>query len=115
MPHHMTFWDFIVTEARGKSGPLFQFNVDVHARTYVEKDGKQVLQEAVESHPGKVVERIWYERNKMNFPCSRWENFNPDKKWDTYSTGESGIVVDDKGRDIKFKPGMSPAELATTK
>lgn len=27
LPHHQTFYDFIVTKARGKSGPLFQFDV----------------------------------------------------------------------------------------
>lgn len=26
-----------------------------------------------ESHPGKIVERRWYERNKHIFPASRWE------------------------------------------
>lgn len=27
LPHHYTFYDFIVTKARGKSGPLFSFDV----------------------------------------------------------------------------------------
>ena len=27
IPHHYTFYDFIVTKARGKSGPLFTFDV----------------------------------------------------------------------------------------
>ncbi len=26
-----------------------------------------------QSHPGKIVERHWYERNKHIFPASRWE------------------------------------------
>jgi protein FAM50 len=30
-----------------------------------------------ESHPGKVVERRWYERNKHIFPASRWEIYDP--------------------------------------
>ena len=65
---HYTFYDFIVNKARGKSGPLFNFDVhdDVRllADASIEKD---------ESHAGKVVERSWYQRNKHIFPASRWE------------------------------------------
>ena len=65
---HYTFYDFIVNKARGKSGPLFNFDVhdDIRllADASVEKD---------ESHAGKVVERSWYQRNKHIFPASRWE------------------------------------------
>lgn len=57
-----------MNKARGKSGPLFNFDVhdDVRllADATVEKD---------ESHAGKVVERSWYQRNKHIFPASRWE------------------------------------------
>lgn len=31
-----------------------------------------------QSHAGKVVERSWYNRSKLTFPASRWENFSPD-------------------------------------
>ena len=65
---HHTFYDFIINKARGKSGPLFNFDVhdDVRllADATLEKD---------ESHAGKVVERSWYQRNKHIFPASRWE------------------------------------------
>jgi protein FAM50 len=30
-----------------------------------------------ESHPGKVCERRWYEKNKHIFPASRWEIYDP--------------------------------------
>jgi protein FAM50 len=30
-----------------------------------------------ESHPGKVVQRKWYDRNKHIFPASRWEIYDP--------------------------------------
>jgi len=57
-----------MSKARGKSGPLFNFDVhdDVRllADATVEKD---------ESHAGKVVERSWYNRSKHIFPASRWE------------------------------------------
>lgn len=66
IPHHFSFYDFIVSKARGKSGPLFNFDVHDDVRLLsdatVEKD---------ESHAGKVVERTWYNRNKHIFPASR--------------------------------------------
>ncbi|RMX67170.1 hypothetical protein DD238_002384 [Peronospora effusa] len=72
IPHHYSFYDLIVTKARGKSGPLFHFDVHDDVRLLqdrrVEKD---------ESHPGKVVDRHWYEKNKHIFPASRWEVYDP--------------------------------------
>ncbi|KAM9326430.1 protein FAM50A [Gastrophryne carolinensis] len=80
IPHHSSFYDFIVTKARGKSGPLFNFDVHEDVRLLsdatVEKD---------ESHAGKVVLRNWYEKNKHIFPASRWEPYDPEKKWDKYT------------------------------
>lgn len=80
IPQHHTFYDFIVNKARGKSGPLFNFDVhdDVRllADATVEKD---------ESHAGKVVERSWYQRNKHIFPASRWEVFDPEKSYGKYT------------------------------
>lgn len=77
---HYTFYDFIVTKARGKSGPLFNFDVHEDVRLVsdasVEKD---------ESHAGKVCLRSWYERNKHIFPASRWEPYDPEKRWDSYT------------------------------
>jgi len=74
IPHHNTFYDFIVSRAMGKTGPLFAFNAyeDVRLRhdAAIEKD---------ESHAGKVVLRGWYERNKHIFPASRWEPYDPTK------------------------------------
>ncbi|KAJ1627712.1 XAP5, circadian clock regulator-domain-containing protein [Pavlovales sp. CCMP2436] len=91
MPQHLTFYDLIVSKARGKSGPLFQFDVHEDIRlqgnAQVEKD---------ETHAGKVVEKRWYEHNKEKFPASRWEVFDATKKFDSYSVhgGESyGIGV----------------------
>ncbi|KAH8116855.1 XAP5-domain-containing protein [Phellopilus nigrolimitatus] len=80
IPHHHTFYDFIINKARGKSGPLFNFDVhdDIRllADATVEKD---------ESHAGKVVERSWYQRNKHIFPASRWEVFDPEKNYGKYT------------------------------
>ena len=38
-----------------------------------------------ESHPGKVVERRWYDRNKHIFPASRWEIYDPSVTFDKYT------------------------------
>jgi protein FAM50 len=84
VPSDMTFYDLIVTKARGKSGPLFHFDVHDDVRTgaidsRIEKD---------ESHPGKVVERRWYERNKHIFPASRWEMYDPAADYGSYTIGD---------------------------
>lgn len=83
IPHHYTFYDFIVTKARGKSGPLFSFDVHEDVRLVadasVEKD---------ESHAGKVLLRRWYERNKHIFPASRWEPYDPTRSYDKYTISD---------------------------
>ena len=65
---HYTFYDFIINKARGKSGPLFNFDVHDDIRLLAD-----ATKEKDESHAGKVVERSWYQRNKHIFPASRWE------------------------------------------
>ena len=54
LPQTNTFYDFIVTKARGKSGPLFSFDVQEDIRLV--SDGT----ERRETHAGKVVLRGWY-------------------------------------------------------
>ncbi|GLT42891.1 hypothetical protein SLA2020_168690 [Shorea laevis] len=80
IPHQHSFYELIVNKARGKSGPLFHFDVHEDVRTIadarIEKD---------EPHAGKVVERHWYEKNKHIFPASRWEIYDPTKKWERYT------------------------------
>lgn len=84
IPQHYMFYDFIINKARGKSGPLFSFDVHEDVRMIsdasVEKD---------ESHAGKVVLRTWYERNKHIFPASRWEPYDPEKKWEKYTISDA--------------------------
>lgn len=87
IPHHYTFYDFIVTKARGKSGPLFNF--DVHDDIRIVNDATV---EKDESHAGKICLRSWYERNKHIFPASRWEPYNPEKKWDKYTVSDKEAV-----------------------
>jgi len=80
IPHHYTFYDLIATKARGKSGPLFHFDVHDDVRLVsdatIEKD---------ESHAGKIVNRGWYERNQHIFPANRWEVYDPSKKYEKYT------------------------------
>ena len=84
LPLNLTFHELIVTRARGKSGPLFHFDVhdDVRLRmdARVEKD---------ESHAGKVVERRWYSRHNHIFPYSRWELYDPEKTFERYTVRDS--------------------------
>ncbi|ELR20765.1 uncharacterized protein ACA1_055310 [Acanthamoeba castellanii str. Neff] len=80
IPHDYTFYDLIVTKAKGKSGPLW--NWDVHDDIRMLADATK---EKDESHAAKVVERRWYERNKHIFPASRWEVYDPNVKRDRYT------------------------------
>lgn len=83
IPHHYTFYDFIVAKVRGKSGPLFNF--DVHDDIRLVSDATV---ERDESHAGKVLLRSWYERNKHIFPASRWEPYDPTRNYDKYTIGD---------------------------
>lgn len=87
IPQHYSFYDFIVTKARGKSGPLFSFDVRDDVR--MTNDAKV---EKEESHAGKVCLRSWYERNKHIFPASRWEPYDPEKKWDNYTISDKNAA-----------------------
>ncbi|KAJ1800763.1 hypothetical protein LPJ59_000845, partial [Coemansia sp. RSA 2399] len=84
IPHHYTFYDFIINKTRGKSGPLFSF--DVHDDVRLTHD---VRIEKDDSHAGKVCERSWYERNKHIFPANRWEVFDPEKSYGSYTIKDS--------------------------
>ena len=92
LPHNTTFYELIVGKARGKSGPLFNFDVHDDVRvgpldTRVEKD---------ESHAGKVMEKRLYERNKDKFPYSRFEVYDSTKSYDTYTVHGSETF----GKDV---------------
>ncbi|KIY72102.1 XAP5-domain-containing protein [Cylindrobasidium torrendii FP15055 ss-10] len=79
IPHHYTFYDFIINKARGKSGPLFNFDAHEDVRLLAD-----ATKEKDESHAGKVVERSYYQRNKHIFPASRWEVFDPEVNYGEY-------------------------------
>eukprot|EP01068_Selenidium_serpulae_P010974 Selendium_serpulae@DN5576_c0_g1_i1.p1 len=90
LPHHITFYELIRSKARGKSGPLFHFDVHDDVRfvndSRVEKD---------ESHAGKIVDKKWYERNKHIFPASRWAVYDPSITYEKYTIhGHSDFSAD---------------------
>uniref|UniRef100_A0A672I477 FAM50A/XAP5 C-terminal domain-containing protein n=1 Tax=Salarias fasciatus TaxID=181472 RepID=A0A672I477_SALFA len=61
IPHHHSFYDFIVTKARGKSGPLFSF--DVH------DDIRLVNDATVEKDEVSRAKRRWTRcRRRVSFP-----------------------------------------------
>lgn len=80
VPHDISFYELILTKARGKSGPLFDF--DVHEDIRLMSDATR---EKAETHAAKVVERRWYERNKHIFPASRWEVYDPKVQREKYT------------------------------
>lgn len=80
IPHNVTFYGLIRDRARGKSGPLFHF--DVHDDIRINSD---VRVEKDEAHAGKIVDKKWYERSKHIFPASRWEMYHKDKTYETYT------------------------------
>lgn len=62
LPHHYSFYDLIVTKARGKSGPLFAF----HARDDIRMTSDASI-EKEDSHAGKVLLRNWYAELTLDF------------------------------------------------
>ena len=80
IPTHYTFYDFIINKTRGKSGPLFSFDVRDDVRLV-----SDARVETEDSHAGKVMERAWYERHKHMFPANRWEIFDPEKDYGKYT------------------------------
>lgn len=63
IPHHYSFYDFIVTKARGKSGPLFNF--DVHDDVRVLHDATKEKEDA---HAGKVRSNCQFRRAAKGVP-----------------------------------------------
>ena len=92
LPHNTTFYELIVSKARGKSGPLFNF--DVHDDVRLGPQDHRV--EKDESHAGKVMEKRLYERNKDKFPYSRFEIYDPSKSYETYTVHGSETF----GKDV---------------
>ncbi|VEN33763.1 unnamed protein product [Callosobruchus maculatus] len=78
--------------ARGKSGPLFQF--DVHDDVRLVNDASV---EKEESHAGKVLLRSWYERNKHIFPARLAYTAKP---------GNSSLLYANEGRTDTFSPAF---------
>lgn len=67
-----------------------------------------------QSHAGKVVLRSWYEKNKHIFPASRWEPYDPEKKWDKYTVSGSPGVAQAGGTGASLAAGWPPEEHRNT-
>lgn len=54
-----------------------------------------------------MVLRSWYEKNKHIFPASRWEPYDPEKKWDKYTVRRQGrqAVRSGPGKALLSGPG----------
>jgi protein FAM50 len=69
IPLHYTFYDFLVNKTQGKSGLLFDADAPASAI-------------GIPDHViGKVVDRVWYDRNKHIYPASTWDVFDPQKDY----------------------------------
>lgn len=76
LPLNLTFYELIASKARGKSGPLFDFEVRDDVRLV-----NDARVEVETSHPGKVMTRSFYNANRHSFPCSRFEEFVARSIW----------------------------------
>lgn len=102
LPHHYSFYDFIVTRARGRTGLLFTFTEPLKLNTVVEVPATSTTAASSSNtndpstaandnqaggqtaHAGKICLRSWYERNKHIFPACRWEPYDPEKRWNVH-------------------------------
>ena len=96
LPHHYSFYDFIVTRARGRTALLFTFTEALKPNAAIEVPATSTTtgmdatdltgpasSDSQVSHAGKICLRSWYERNKHIFPACRWEPYDPEKRLST--------------------------------
>lgn len=106
LPHHYSFYDFIVTRARGRTGLLFTFTEALKLNAIMEVPATSTTTginpadltptptgDNPSSHAGKICLRSWYERNKHIFPACRWEPYDPEKRWSTHDSTKNRFNV----------------------
>ncbi|CAF2501729.1 unnamed protein product [Rotaria sp. Silwood2] len=112
LPHHYSFYDFIVTRARGRTGLLFTFTEPLKPNAIVEVPATATTTTGMNandstsspsndnqssgqtiSHAGKICLRSWYERNKHIFPSCRWEPYDPEKRWSTHEQPKNRFCI----------------------
>ncbi|KAI0392416.1 XAP5-domain-containing protein [Xylariaceae sp. FL0594] len=103
IPHHYDFLFFIMNKTLGPNGIiLFNYDTEAAPRESPEETvhqgnqaspptslSAQTAQTPIESLEGasdnpvltKVVDRRWYERNKHIYPASTWQDFDPEKDY----------------------------------
>ena len=82
---HKTYKDVTTLEANDQNEEYWHVDAAFGVHDDIRVGTIDVRVEKDESHPGKVVERKWFERNKHIFPASRWEVFDPSKDYGTYT------------------------------
>ena len=114
LPHHYSFYDFIVTRARGRTGLLFPFTETIKLPTSIIEvpatsttstglatttDGASLPATnegpvaGASSHAGKICLRSWYERNKHIFPACRWEPYDPEKRSSSHDSTKNRFTI----------------------
>merc|ERR1712129_261780 len=93
----MLFYDLIVTAAKGKSGQLMFKN----------RNGADVEC----GHPGKVITRSWYEKNKHIFPASRFEIYDTSMIEAAKDTNKSNKKSNEK---IQAYADLTPMKVGKT-
>jgi len=104
IPTYLTFYDLIKSGAQGPHGYLFDYEFDYEGNVSADPQTAG----GNERHAGKVVDRRWYERNKHVFPASKWEHYDPNKKYEKVteslkknSRGKMGEQVDPLAQEEK--------------
>ena len=68
LPHFVTFYDLLIAEAQGRTGPILTLHKSRENDSDIDIDDAGV---------GKVLERKWYEKNRHIFPASQWVLYDP--------------------------------------
>ncbi|KAF8831168.1 hypothetical protein HHX47_DHR1000234 [Lentinula edodes] len=106
IPQHYTFYDFIVNKARGKSGPLFNFDVHDDVRLLAD-----ATKEKDESHAGKVVER----RARENVFATRMALTNTKLRLKGAQTGHSLLAKKRDALTTRFRAILKKVDEAKRK
>jgi protein FAM50 len=80
---HLSFYDFVSNDARGKFGPLFPFDqsstLQPPGPSSGDKSANELLVPSNEARTVKIAERSWYERHKSLYPANRWAPLDLDR------------------------------------
>ncbi|KAK0715976.1 XAP5, circadian clock regulator-domain-containing protein [Lasiosphaeris hirsuta] len=97
IPHHYEFYFFIINKTVGpENKPLFGYSGEVPLKDAAAAESTSASEGALSKSPSdlaslegalddptftKVVDRRWYQRNKHIYPASVWQEFDPEKDY----------------------------------